>query len=150
MVHIEQRDECSMFKREELAWAAGFFDGEGNVHYHKTGNVEITIGQIDKEVLQRFMSSVGVGYVYGPYIPKNKNWNPVYYYKVSGWVKCQHVMAVLWSWLSTIKKEQFRSTVPSAKPKKKRWEICRDSGHAIAGNGRSVRCNTCRRSALAR
>lgn len=44
-------------KETELAWAAGFFDGEGCIHI--TGSfTTIIIGQTDKEPLQRFLEIV--------------------------------------------------------------------------------------------
>lgn len=56
----------------ELAWAAGFFDGEGSFHAHashKTNpKLAISISQKDREVLDRFHAAVsGIGGVNGPY-----------------------------------------------------------------------------------
>lgn len=54
--------------REELAWAAGFFDGEGCFSYSKSGQyVCVSIGQTVREPLERFKLAVGLGVIYGPY-----------------------------------------------------------------------------------
>jgi len=60
----------------ELAWAAGFFDGEGwsglsQEAGRRTGQPQARINQADPngvpEVLRRFRSSVGFGRIGGPY-----------------------------------------------------------------------------------
>lgn len=50
----------------ELSWAAGFFDGEGNTRLNKKTLV-LQISQIERAVLDRFCSAVGLGKVYGAY-----------------------------------------------------------------------------------
>ena len=64
-------------KELELAWAAGFFDGEGCTCIWKgnTGfnnrRVQVQIHQSSAdgtpEVLKRFLEAVEVGKIYGPY-----------------------------------------------------------------------------------
>jgi hypothetical protein len=64
-----------MDNQTELAWAAGFFDGEGCTSLEtKSASLKVTITQQHPEVLERFISAVGVGKVYGPYYygPKKK------------------------------------------------------------------------------
>lgn len=57
----------------ELAWAAGFFDGEGNTHTEKRRDrssrpIRMSISQCDMGPLDRFNAAIGgVGKVYGPY-----------------------------------------------------------------------------------
>src|SRR5690349_14646134 len=60
----------------ELAWAAGFFEGEGCV-YLAPGNLRpylrIHIGQVDDRLpLDRFVEAVGAGRVRGPHMMKGK------------------------------------------------------------------------------
>jgi hypothetical protein len=59
---------------EEVAWAAGFFDGEGTTGTYRDGStttkrcrIQISASQNDREVLDRFAMIVGVGKVGGPY-----------------------------------------------------------------------------------
>jgi hypothetical protein len=75
--------------REELSWAAGFFDGEGcfslvrNFRYPT-----VRIAQAEREPLERFQAAVGgIGKVYGPYAPRHKDtWSrkPQYSYQITG------------------------------------------------------------------
>ena len=62
-------------RKSDLAWAAGFFEGEGSVGAFKTGRprkdgtrrigVSLSINQVDRECLDRFREVVGVGRIYG-------------------------------------------------------------------------------------
>lgn len=51
---------------EHLAWAAGFYDGEGHFRINQ-GCPTVRINQVGREVLDRFAAAVGVGKVLGPY-----------------------------------------------------------------------------------
>lgn len=102
--------------REELAWAAGFFDGEGCVYLSKMNkqknapkSIHFDIAQIDPYVLERFKKAINLGKVYGPYNNKTKrnpNSRPYWRYTICGFEKCQAAVAMLWEWLSPIKREQ--------------------------------------------
>jgi hypothetical protein len=56
---------------EELAWAAGLFEGEGCVAaYHHSKNaraVRAWLSSTDEDVIHRFHEIVGVGRLSGPY-----------------------------------------------------------------------------------
>ena len=63
-----------MLDKIELAWAAGFFDGEGTTTLHrhkqnKLGYMRVSVMQFyDPECLYRFQKAVGgLGHVIGPY-----------------------------------------------------------------------------------
>lgn len=99
-------------RREDLAWAAGFFDGEGTTisgtfykpnrlnpqkKYH---TINLIVTQKNPELLHKFKDIVGVGKVYGP------DSRGIHRYKVTSFPNTQHVVAILWSWLGNDKKEQ--------------------------------------------
>lgn len=100
---------------EELAWAAGFFDGEGsvfratNVKHYKCGyQVQASVSQSgDRELLDRFQRAVGVGSVYGPFRSsvKGKIIKPRYRWVATG-MNVQKTLDLLWPWLGSIKKSQ--------------------------------------------
>jgi len=55
---------CTACHDVELAWSAGFFDGEGSTF--ATGDrLHMSIGQRHPAVLERFVSAIGVGRVRG-------------------------------------------------------------------------------------
>lgn len=110
----------------ELAWAAGFVDGEGcfvaNSRARRKGSVpyrslNLLISQAgDGETLFdppyalfRFKAAVGVGRIYGPY--RNRRDRPIFRYQVSGLEQAQHVIAVLWPFLSPVKRGQAKQAL---------------------------------------
>ncbi len=106
--------------REELAWAAGFFDGEGHVHFqmrrngnptdtHRWRRIQIQVNQCHPEVLERFQKAVGgIGVIGGPYGPYSSGPNKRAHWKygADGFAKSQAVIAMLWPFLGSVKKEQ--------------------------------------------
>jgi hypothetical protein len=55
-----------MASREEIAWAAGLFEGEGCITLSGKA-VAVRLVNTDEEVVQRFAEVIGFGTVYGPY-----------------------------------------------------------------------------------
>lgn len=97
--------------REELAWAAGFFDGEGCFSYtDKAGYGAAAIGQVDREPLERFQRAVGgMGRIYGPYFklyPGRVSKQPWHQYRIYRREHLQAVTALLWFKLGTTKRRQ--------------------------------------------
>lgn len=109
--------------REWLAWAAGFYDGEGCTVVKNRGcGIAIAISQKDSEVLHRFRNAVlNLGYVNGPHI---NTWSPdgMYQYQVSNFEHCQAVIAMLWPFLSSIKRNQAVVAINYAKQHRPAWD----------------------------
>lgn len=98
----------------DLAWAAGFFDGEGSTYINRRGGattggtVRVSIGHVDRRPLDRFLEAVGLGSVTGPYdhnTKRNPKHRPHYSYQVYG-QNARLVLSALWPYLSGPKKEQ--------------------------------------------
>lgn len=95
----------------ELAWAAGFYDGEGCTSVHRTNgnhNLRISIQQIDPRPLQRFLNAIEGGNLGGPYkSPSRKtSWSAQWHYYLTG-VKALGALGKLWPYLSEPKQEQI-------------------------------------------
>ena len=98
---------------EELAWAAGFWDGEGSCGCYgrndgrkrKASNsyLRASVNQIHREVLDRFCAAVELGKVYGPYVGRNTQWE----WQLHGEERVRLLFERLWPWLSSVKREQF-------------------------------------------
>lgn len=102
-------------QEKEIIWAAGFFDGEGcfklaNKQREKP-TLQVSIGQIDRKVLDRFKDAVGVGVVRGPYDESRKN--PVYYYTANSG-DAALILSKLEPYLSEVKREQGNSKLREA------------------------------------
>lgn len=90
----------------ELAWAAGFFDGEG-CFSRSNYRVRVIIQQSHPEVLQRFADAVGFGKVHGPRTRSDSfTQKPFWTYCVNG-PKAEKIADLLWPYLGSVKKEQF-------------------------------------------
>jgi len=104
-------------KKEELAWAAGFFDGEGCVSARErddSAKIEINIGQANSpETLIRFKNAVGgIGKIGGPYPPKrNSNHSPYFKYWATSFERVQFIAGCLWPFLCSVKRGQFYDTL---------------------------------------
>lgn len=107
----------------ELAWAAGFFDGEGcftmQTQQRKTKVPYIraiaAIGQVDPEVLLRFQAAVAVGRVSGPWQRKGPRAKPVWTYRADG-REVPVVYNALLPWLSTVKRDAGARVIALASP----------------------------------
>ena len=107
-----------MFDTHELAWAAGFFDGEGcTVAYEYTPKdqikpyrvISLSVSQVNVHPLERFHKAIiGLGVINGPFIPKQGQVKPQYKYRVSGFERVQAIISMLWPWLCDNKRKQAR------------------------------------------
>jgi hypothetical protein len=101
--------------REELAWAGGFFEGEGNFHFDisnkdsRSPRVRLSLSQVNKEPLDRFVRALGFGSVSGPYVRKDRNHQPYYTVVLRRWELVQAAVAMLWPWLSRKRKDQAKT-----------------------------------------
>ena len=102
----------------ELAWAAGFFDGDGwaaLVHDRRRagGQPHAQINQAGArgvpEVLIRFREAVGVGRVAGPRVEDGRQ--DLYWWIVSSRADVRRTGELIGPWLSSEKRGQFRAAV---------------------------------------
>lgn len=125
--------------REERAWAAGFFEGEGCVMFRtygekKAGKMNIKISQVDPEVLERFKAFAGMGSVYGPHSHTNngREVRPQWSYQLQVDDKVLTVMAMMWDYMGHVKKAQaqrvFAKWRSSPRTHRRAGERCRN-GH---------------------
>ena len=104
--------------REALAWAGGFFAGEGSVHICYNGGKpknlpypQVAIsqsGDLGREVLDRFHIATGaLGKIYGPKPPGRNQKQIRWLWEANGFEKTQAIMALLWPWLGSVKQSKF-------------------------------------------
>lgn len=92
----------------ELAWAAGFFDGEGSVQLTRRGKPQWGIAQCDPAPLQRFLSAVGLpDKVHGPYGPNGVGRKPYYSVGSDRAGSAERIWAAIASYLCPPKAAQF-------------------------------------------
>jgi hypothetical protein len=100
----------------ELAWAAGFFEGEGTVSMASSNSrPQIAVAQYGDtapELLQRWVDAVGVGRVLGPYDYRGNGYALSLLYVVSLYGdKAARVMEALRPYLTGPKMAKFDALV---------------------------------------
>lgn len=93
----------------ELAWAAGFMEGEGYFGSAKLGCPVVSAVQVQKEPLQRLEKILGCGSIYWRQ-PKLKNAQPQHTWLAQG-KYAAGVMMTLYSWLSPKRKTEVRKAL---------------------------------------
>lgn len=98
----------------ELAWAAGFFDGEGTFIAVRTNDrgtprvqLLMSVPQKDCRPLDRFQRAVGAGHIYRRRFKGNHYGSDVWVWQVMGRQACCDAMLKLEPYLSEPKREQI-------------------------------------------
>ena len=103
--------------REELAWAAGLYGGEGSTtcgdrHILRHGRsysstfFALTMSNTDLKLLERFQAAVGgLGRIYDNR-ESRPNRSQSWQWQNNSFEHGQAVLALLWEWLDTTKKKQ--------------------------------------------
>jgi hypothetical protein len=111
-----------MIDTHELAWAAGFVDGEGCfAHRKQRVNKALLpsfhLAQVERYPLDRFnAATLNICKVYGPSPPKREGHSPYYQISVHGFEKTQAILAMLWKWLGPTKRAQGVSVLQASLP----------------------------------
>lgn len=105
---------------EEIAWAAGFYEGEGSIWggYPKYNNgpnnrgrrrtptFKISIVQVDQEPLLKFQKIFPFAALRGPYRHRNPNHRPYWKLDIDGFEKTLAVFEAIQPWLSGRRRSQ--------------------------------------------
>lgn len=109
-----------MTRQTDLAWAAGFLDGEGCIwakaHNNPTRGkrdrqLKISAAQVDREVLDRLVSIFGFGKVYGPYPSSSDVGKPYYRWDLNHAANVVAILKLIWPYLGTVKRAQALSAM---------------------------------------
>jgi hypothetical protein len=103
------RRSCVQINREKLAWAAGFFDGEGHASISRKGNgakFYLAVSQTDLKILERFQDAVGgIGHINGPH--NYYGTKDIWRWSATSFEDAQAVSLMLLSFLSDYKTTQI-------------------------------------------
>jgi len=96
----------------ELAWAAGFFDGEGYVGYSlHPKKLSACVAQTNEELLTRFRHAVGgLGQIYRIKV-RAAHHRPCWQWRVTRTEHVQAVVALLWRFLGPVKRAQAKTAL---------------------------------------
>jgi hypothetical protein len=91
----------------EIAWAAGFFDGEGHIYFHRgqsSSAVRLRVRQREPELLLRFQRAVGgYGRIY-------REKSGIYSFECEGW-RAYEIVNALWPYLGSHKRTQYERAI---------------------------------------
>lgn len=116
--------------QEELAWCAGFFDGEGWIGINSVPSgkyLRMAVASTNEAMIKRFTAAVNCGRMSGPFNDKRPANNPVWYWRASS-DEALEVTELLAPWLSeysikrieAAKAKRYRRNM---RPPKKRREM---------------------------
>lgn len=106
--------------RENLAWAAGLFDGEGSIgryrytnHGKRYSRSQMTMHMCDRDVIARFVKILDVGVLNGPYnySTKTTKRKSAWYWSIAGFERVQAVTAMMWPWLGKRRKAKAKQVL---------------------------------------
>ena len=96
---------------EAVAWAAGFFEGDGTFSA-AYGYPMMAVAGTDPKPLAAFAAAVGTGHVAGPYDRRDpRRWTKKPMYVVQIYGEAISTVAQLWPFIGCGKREQIRSTL---------------------------------------
>ena len=116
-------------EEHELAWAAGFFGGDGTTSAGRANRLHPEYRQLRAgipqaefagavpPVLVRFQQAVGgIGSIHGPFMPRNP-WSKrrQYTWQVTGISRTEVLLELIWPWLDDAKRQQARSAITAAR-----------------------------------
>lgn len=96
----------------QLAWAAGFFDGEGSTYltYHgaqRAATPCLEVNQIHPEVLERFWRAVGgIGSMRVRPDKTGRRPHHMWSFYARNWRDTQSILTLLWPYLDVVKRQQ--------------------------------------------
>jgi len=100
---------------ENLAWAAGLFEGEGSWSLRHQAYPSARLAMTDEDVVRRFAATLELlgGRVHGPYRGTNK---PYWVWQLSGFERVQALYAMLWPWLGNRRRSRGAEVVAAGHP----------------------------------
>lgn len=101
-----------MWTREDLAYIAGVFEGEGNIAIGKLGGVKLVIEMTDRDVVERVASLARVGTVWGPYSrPDRPRSKPTYRWHVQSRTDAYALLVAIYPWLGARRRQRAAEVV---------------------------------------
>lgn len=104
------------WSRENLAWAAGLFEGEGCIFVSKKKGITLYLSMTDEDVVRKIHSTMGVGKVNGPYkqvagTSRKESYKPAWTWSVGRAEMVQAVLAAFWCFLGERRKRKAKEAI---------------------------------------
>lgn len=119
-----------MTPQEELAWAAGLFEGEGSVILGKRGEKilyhRLCITQTDLDVLEKFHQIVDIGNLVGPFKNGGLGTKIVHRWQAYKWKEISDLAIRFYPMLGNRRQEQILRMLNSPPPRFQSFQIPED------------------------
>lgn len=129
----------------DMAWAAGFLEGEGTFYLPRSGSLCVTAGQVQKEPLDRLVRMFGGGMLQQANRTSRSDAatrQPIWRWRLHG-QRAAGVMFSLYAIMSPRRREQIRTAIAAWKQRPgKCWLFTTTHckwGHAYSDHGYTVR-----------
>lgn len=102
--------------RENLAWAAGIFEGEGCINHFSSKNprsCRLQLYMTDLDVMERFCQIAGVGEVELCVAPSRLRGGrkPIYVWRISNWDEWYPFAVAMWPWLGERRRAALKEAI---------------------------------------
>lgn len=122
------------WSRENLAWAAGIFEGEGCISVSTKGRrrLKLSVSMTDRDVIEKLSRIIGLGSIGGPYtkVGLKDNWQ----WQVTSSEDVQAVLAAFWEFLCSRRKAKAVEAIKLASQVKNKDSIWCLRGHRLEGD----------------
>ena len=101
-LELQSIGDKRQINREDLAWAAGLFEGEGSFTFARRGkyvSIVAELGMTDEDRVKRFQEVLGIGNTTVHTKPIKTHWKTMYLWKTGSFEGVQAVISMLWPWL---------------------------------------------------
>ena len=122
----------------DLAWAAGFLEGEGSFTIQSNGKHYVQAPQVQREPLDRLRAMFGGSICFTS--------SRIFRWRLCG-PAAAGLMMTLYQWMSPRRREQIRRVLEAwrSRPTADRFRTLCRKGHPLTGPMGSRRCEPCRR-----
>lgn len=150
-----------MWTRENIAWAAGLFEGEGCINAaNAKRSPSLAIAMTDEDVLRKFYAIIGLGSLNGPYRADRPGWKPIWMWHCGGHKQVQAVLAAMYPFLCSRRQSRalevlaIGSTLGPNRQGAVRMGLCVNRHEMTDSNSYwwrdKRRCKECRKTAVLR
>jgi hypothetical protein len=141
-----------MISTIDIAWAAGFMEGEACFSYQSGNSISVVVAQVNREPLEK-LASLFEGTI-SFQERRNPRHNNIYIWCVAG-IRAAQVCMTVYSFMSEVRKEKIRSMID-------KWRVLRSVrsrnaarcrfGHPLSGENlmSKGRCKVCHNRDCAR
>ena len=99
---------------EDIAWAAGLYEGEGSCHIDKRGSAFVSLTSTDLDVVEKFQRIVGAGRIYGYDEKRKETYKRAYKWRTTKKSEAANVLAMLLPYLGERRSIKARTVLEHA------------------------------------